>query len=96
MKTYQANLQRLVSETIDTTNQYFARLKTLANLLDQIYQPPATQQVNDITLDNQAYNLDDLLVLVFEFVQLLNTFTLFQYAAQSLDQFLALHGKRLE
>lgn len=90
-----ANLKHLVSNTVDTTNRYFSRLQQLANLLDHIYKPLANQIVHQVQVDNQSYTLDDLLVLLFEFVQLITTFDQFHYAAQSLNQFLGIHGKRL-
>ncbi len=92
----EASLQQLVHTTVDATERYFKRLHFLANLLDQIYPPLANQHVPSIRVDEQQYDLDDLLVLLFEFVQLITTFSQFEYAAASLNQFLAVHGKRLE
>ncbi len=93
---YDHRLKELIHNTVDQTNHYFARLTFLASLFAKIYQPLALQQVADLVVDEVRYDLDDLLVLMFEFVQLLTTFDRFDYAIDSINEYLAIHGHRLE
>lgn len=93
---YDYRLKELIHNTVDQTNHYFARLTFLASLFAKIYQPLALQQVDDLVVDEVRYDLDDLLVLMFEFVQLITTFKRFEYAVDSINDYLAIHGKRLD
>lgn len=93
---YDHRLKDLIDDTVDQTNHYFACLTFLASLFAQIYQPLALQQVTALEVNEVRYDLDDLLILMFEFVQLLTTFDRFDYAIDSINEYLAIHGKRLD
>lgn len=89
-------LAQLLHQTQTETHHYFVRLQQLAALLSHIYRPLAFGESAQVEHQAVVYRMDDLLVLVFEFVQLTQLFSQFSYAAESLTTFLGHHGARVE
>lgn len=85
----------LVAATQASTAQYFNRLTVVAKLLNQIHQPLTQNPQLVVWVEHQPYNFDDLLILMFEFVQLAKAFQLFAFAEPALSDFLGFHAVRL-
>lgn len=90
-----SSISSIITSTIDTTNRYQVRLQELAILLNIIHWPLTSEPTRPVQVNNDEYCFDDLLVLMFEFVQLIKIFKRFEYAEQSLQDFLTYHAQRL-
>lgn len=88
-------LKMLLKETVEKTNRYHHRMKTLVTILEVIYTPLSLAPNTKVRTQHQEYDFDDLLILMFEFVQLMTTFKCHHEEEQCLNAFLTCHSARL-
>jgi hypothetical protein len=88
-------VNELVATTKASTEQYFDRLTELAALLNKIHHPLTQNPQQVVWIQHVSYNFDDLLILMFEFVQLAKAFQQFAFAEPTLSDFLGFHALRL-
>lgn len=89
------SLKLMVMETASKTDCLYKRLRELVVILNVIYSPLISRPELKVTTVEGEYDFDDLLILIFELVQIMATFQCFNEAEKSLREFLTLHSSRL-
>ncbi len=85
----------IVENTIEQSNRYQRRLQELATLLNIIHRPLTNNPQLIVEVGDDRYGFTELLILMFEFVQLVAIFPRFNNAETSLREFLTYHGAML-
>ncbi len=89
------SINLMVMETVSKTDRLHQRMRDVLVILNVIHAPLTSSPDSKVSTDEGEYDFDDLLVLIFELVQLMATFLRFNKAQQSLNDFLSFHSSRL-
>lgn len=89
------SINLMVIETASKTTSLDERMKELIFILNSIHKPLASAPTQRVITEFGTYDFDDLLILLFELVQLMETFQRFAEAKTSLEDFLLFHSSRL-
>lgn len=93
--TFDAILKEIIQDTAGKTVLLQRRMAELVAILNIIHAPLTSQPDQKLVTDDGTYDFDDLLVMIFELVQLMAAFQRFPEAQQSLTEFLVFHASRL-
>lgn len=88
-------VDRLIESTLEVSFSYHLRMIELAQLLNTIFIPLVENKNSTITNMDQSYNFDDLLVLLFEFTQILGLLNRESIGATEILNLLSFHRKRI-
>ena len=89
------SIKVILNQTILKSLRYNTRIQELVAILNIVYDPLTSDSNSKISVDNVEYGFDELLMLIFELVQLISIFETFKEAETSLRTFLTLHSDRL-
>lgn len=72
------NIRLMLIQTVARSNKYHKRIQELVVILAMIHDPITSDPDARINVEDKEYGFDELLVLIFEFVQLISVFCVFR------------------
>ncbi len=92
---FDKNINRLVYDTMAKSARFKRRMHELVALLYSAQLPSTGSKDFKITASGAEYDFDDILVMVFELVQLLSVFGFYPETEMKLKDFLTIYSSRL-
>jgi hypothetical protein len=92
---FESSINTLVTDTVSKTKDLKNRMHSIVAILNSGYNSIIAHPDSQFQVDGKDYDFDDVLILIFEFVQLSTIFKEFKGNEDILLDFLTAHSPRL-